>query len=153
MLYELVVIAKSDGAEDKVEKHLKDVAATNVKKESLGRKQLAYPIQKVTEAEYILWHFETEGTGIVTLNQRLRLEQELVLRYLITTFDPKKVSKAPKVIEVTKKPEEPKVRPKVTVTTKIVAPTKSQSDKEPKESKAKSSTKEKSTKVQKKGKK
>lgn len=141
-MYELMVIAKADGADERVEKHLKDLAATEMKKQSLGKKQLAYPIKKVTEAEYFLWTFEAEGAAVNQLDNKLRLEQELILRHLLTVFDPKKAAKAaksPQVVEelsVVAAPE-PKAKPKVTVTTKIVASTKAPSDKEPKESKVK----------------
>ena len=155
------MIAKAEGADREVDKYLKDAAAENVNKQSLGKKQLAYPIKKISEAEYFLWTFEAPGSAILQLDTKMRLEQDLVLRHLLTTFDPKKaakVGKMAKVVEIPttvgteQKEEEPKARPKVTVTTKIVAANKSQSAIESKESKAKKSTKEISTKVQKKGK-
>jgi len=138
-MYELMVIAKADGADETVEKHLKDLAVTDSKKQSLGRKQLAYPIKKVTEAEYFLWTFEAEGVAVNQLDNKLRLEQELILRHLLTVFDPKKAAKVGRVSSVDKfssgksevssvsraeqkveEAEEPKAKPKVTVTTKIV---------------------------------
>lgn len=133
-----MVIAKADGADEQVEKYLKDAVATDVVKQSLGKKQLAYPIKKLTEAEYFLWTFEAPGSSILPLDTKLRLEQDLVLRHLLTTFDPKKVTKVSKAASIPEVKEEPEVkaRPKVTVTTKIVASTKSQSGKEPEESKS-----------------
>ena len=129
-MYELIVIAKTDEAEGKVEKHLKDLAAVDVKSQKMGRKQLAYPVAKVTEAEYFSWTFDAPGEGIVKLNSLLRLEQEDVLRYLITiapkVSQGKKVTKEPTVLfdkvpldSSRGKPEEPRERPKVTVTTRI----------------------------------
>ena len=140
-MYELMVIAGADGADETVEKHLKDLAVKDSKKQSMGRKQLAYPIKKVTEAEYFLWTFEAEGSAVNQLDNKLRLEQELTLRHLLTVFDPKKAAKVAKVdmfssgksrvaevssvsrAEEKEKAEEPKMKPKVTVTTKIVAVT------------------------------
>src|SRR3989344_4302461 len=125
-MYELIVIAKTDEAEGKVEKHLKDLAAVDVKSQKMGRKQLAYPVAKVTEAEYFSWTFDAPGEGIVRLNNLLRLEQEDVLRYLITIAP--KVSQGKKVTKESTvpldkvqglRPEEPKERPKVTVTTRV----------------------------------
>lgn len=147
----------ADGADERVEKHLKDLAVTDSKKQSLGKKQLAYPIKKVVEAEYFLWTFEAEGAAVNQLDNKLRLEQELILRHLLTVFDPKKAAKTGRVSSVSgvskvsgaeqkvEEVEEPKAKPKVTVTTKIVAVVKSQppkaslartggSVKEPKES-------------------
>lgn len=151
-MYELMVIAKADGADGEVDKYLIDAMAENVNKQSLGKKQLAYPIKKISEAEYFLWTFEAPGSAILPLDTKMRLEQDLVLRHLLTVFDPKKAARLPKV-QVTesqsgKEPEKvEKVAPKVTVTTKIVGVAKSpavakalagrQSDKEPEESKSK----------------
>lgn len=160
-----MVIAMADGADERVEKHLKDLAVTDSKKQSLGKKQLAYPIKKVTEAEYFLWTFEAEGSAVNQLDNKLRLEQELILRHLLTVFDPKKVAKVDKfssgksstsevdkfdsvkssvssaeqkVEEVEPKAVEPKAKPKVTVTTKIVGVKKEQKvEKVKKEEKAK----------------
>ena len=114
-MYELVVIATTDDAEAKVEKHFKDLAATFVKSQKMGNKQLAYPVNKVTEAQYLSWTFDAAGDAVFQLNGRLRLEQEAILRYLIT-----KVSKVSEVSKVKEQPpEEQKEKPKVTVTTKV----------------------------------
>jgi small subunit ribosomal protein S6 len=132
-MYELMVIAKADGADATVEKHLKDLAVTDMKKQSMGRKQLAYPIKKISEAEYFIWTFEAEGAAVNQLDNKLRLEQELILRHLLTVFDPKKaarvskVSVAPEVASIEPKVEQQKAKPKVTVTTKIVASKESKS--------------------------
>lgn len=121
LMYELIIIAKTEDAEGKVEKHLKDLAATDIKAQKMGRKQLAYPILKVTEAEYFAWTFDALGEGIVQLNSRLRQEQDAVLRYLITIAP--KVSRKAKVSSVSsvssEEVKEEKAKPKVTVTTKI----------------------------------
>ena len=125
-MYELMVIAKSDLAGEvsgKVEKFLKEINAASVKLEKLGKKTLAYPIAKQSEAEFFLYNFEAEGKDLKALSDKIRLEQEAVLRHLLI-----KVAKATKVSKhrrlevqdesalITK--EEVKVKPKVTVTTK-----------------------------------
>ncbi|MBI3341936.1 30S ribosomal protein S6 [Candidatus Curtissbacteria bacterium] len=124
-MYQLMVIARgTEGADSlvsKVEKHFKELSIAAPKLERLGKKTLAYPIAKQTEAEYLLYTLEADGATINQLNGRLRLEQELVLRFLITNYDPNKVTKAP-VVSPVASPEakvEEKARPKVTVTTKI----------------------------------
>lgn len=117
-MYELMVIGRgvdADELEKVVEKHLKDLSVTQAKLEKLGKKTLAYPISSQVEAEFLLWVFEAEGDAILQLNEKLRMEQEHVLRFLLTKFNPSKVSKvAHKVSE-----QEPKPKAKVTVTTKI----------------------------------
>lgn len=86
MYYELMVIAKTDGAGEvgaKVEKALKDFGAGEVKLEKMGKKTLAYPIVKQTEAEYLLFNFEAQGEAVGKIDSMLRLEREAILRYLI----------------------------------------------------------------------
>lgn len=86
IMYELMVIAKTDGAGEvgaKVEKALKDFGAGEVKVEKMGKKTLAYPIAKQTEAEYLLFNFEAEGEAVGKIDSMLRLEREAILRYLI----------------------------------------------------------------------
>lgn len=126
-MYELMVIAKTETADEvfgKVEKFLKDIDAVSLNAQKLGKKVLAYPIAKQTEAEYFLYNFEAEGKDLKALTDKIRLDQEAVLRHLLITVA--KVSKAKrhqgnktsmdKVEE--KKTEEVKVKPTVTVTTK-----------------------------------
>lgn len=57
-----------------------------IKEDSLGKKTLAYPINKETEAEYYLFEIEGEGDGLGPLNKKLRLS-DAVLRYLIMKKD------------------------------------------------------------------
>ncbi len=124
-MYELMIIAKggegADNLASKLEKHFKELEIVGSKVEKLGKKTLAYPIAKQTEGEFLLYHFETESGDVINqLAGRLKLEDELVLRYLITTFNPDKVTtfKAIKLPEEPKEPES-KPKPKVTVTTRI----------------------------------
>lgn len=130
-MYELMVIAKSDLVQDvstKVEKFLKEAEAVSVKLEKLGKKTLAYPIAKQTEAEYFLYNFEAAGKDLKALSDKLRMEQEAILRHLLIKVA--KVSQAKRhrgnkvaMVEATeKKEEEVKVKPTVTVTTKTKAP-------------------------------
>ena len=126
-MYELMVIAKTDSSDEvfgKIEKFLKDIDAVSVKAEKLGKKILAYPIAKQTEAEYFLYNFEAEGKDLKALSDKIRLEQEAILRHLLITVA--KVSQAKRhqgnkalTGEVEeKKTEEVKVKPTVTVTTR-----------------------------------
>lgn len=124
MAYELMVIAKIDKSDEvfgKIEKFLKDIDAVSVKAEKLGKKLLAYPIAKQTEGDYFLYNFEAETQALKGLADKIRLEQEDILRHMLI-----KAAKAPKVAKSTRvskvlveeKAEEVSVKPKVTVTTR-----------------------------------
>ena len=73
----------SDQLLSRMQKMLSEVGASAVRVDKLGRKLLAYPIAKQTEGEYLVFNFEAEGRAISEIDQKLRLEQENVLRYLI----------------------------------------------------------------------
>lgn len=123
-MYELMIVATTGGAESllsRVEKFLKEAEALDVKVNKLGKKQLAYPIKKQTEAEYIVLNFEAEGANLRSITDKLRLEQEDLLRYMVITAKAFKPSrrKGKKVEEVVK--VEKKEAPKVTVVTKKVS--------------------------------
>jgi hypothetical protein len=97
----------------------------------MGKKPLAYKIAKQTEAEYFLFNFDANPVEILTLDRKLRLEQEAVLRHLLIKTKPVKESKKAKVkveslfqngnVSSEKKEEASKIeaKPKVTVTTKV----------------------------------
>ena len=135
MNYELMVVANVKDSESlaaKVDKALKEFAAVNVKVDRMGKRTLAYPIAKQTEGEYSVYNFDCEGEAVNKIANMLRLEQDAVLRYLITKV---KISKKTKVSKVSKATEEPfdksqdkagetKIEAKVarvTVKTKVVA--------------------------------
>ena len=120
VMYELVIVAKVDKSDQlvsRVEKALKDAVATNLKIERLGKKQLAYPIRKQTDANYFVFNFDAEASAIGGFASKLRLEQEDLLRYLIIKKKQVKIKskKAAKNQEVETKTSK---LPKVTVVTK-----------------------------------
>lgn len=124
-MYELVIVGTVDGAAalfEKVEKFLKEASAQNVKSEKMGKKVLAYPIAKQTEAEYMLFNFDADPSEILQLDRKIRLEQETVLRHLLIKVKPTRAKKASRLAKVKETVEEPKVEKakaalKVTVTT------------------------------------
>ncbi len=123
-MYELMIVATTGGAESllsRVEKFLKEAEAGDLKVNKLGRKQLAYPIKKQTEAEYIVLNFEAEGSNLKSITDKLRLEQEDLLRYMVINAKAFKPSRRKgKGAKETPK-EEPKEAAKVTVVTKNVS--------------------------------
>lgn len=127
-MYELTVVAsskvESDLAISKVEKILKDVGASNVGVVRLGKKVLAYPIAKQTEAEFFLFNFQAPGDAVKSITDSLRLERESVLRYLLIKLKEVKHSVKVKTAKVAKlgEPTAVAAEPKKTKkTVKLVA--------------------------------
>ncbi len=123
-MYELMIVATTGGSESlisRVEKLVKDAEGANIKVGKLGKKQLAYPIKKQTEAEYFLLEFEAEGPNLKSITDKLRLEQEDLLRYMLLGKKEKRLSKKGKKVEVAQKEESKKETAKVTVVTKKVS--------------------------------
>ncbi|MBI4037974.1 30S ribosomal protein S6 [Candidatus Curtissbacteria bacterium] len=86
MNYELMMVVKVDEAESlfsKTEKNIKELS-TDLKVTRMGRKNLAYSISGQSEAEYFVFNFTAEGDAVNRIASKLRLEQEMLLRYLIT---------------------------------------------------------------------
>lgn|SRR3989344_3428286 len=123
MTYELVIVAVNDKADQllgRVEKSIKEASGANVKVDRLGKKQLAYAIKKQTDATYFLLNFEAEGEAIGPVWDKLRLEQEDLLRYLLIKKENKKprARKGKRLVEKEQKVEVEKEKPKVTVAVK-----------------------------------
>ncbi|KKR50055.1 MAG: 30S ribosomal protein S6 [Candidatus Curtissbacteria bacterium GW2011_GWA1_40_16] len=143
MAYELMAVlnpkADTDATAKKIEKFIADSKATSVKVEKLGRKELAYPIKKQKEADYFLFYFDAVGDGIKGLADKIRLEQEAVLRYLVIATKAKEIAgKQKKVVQ-----QEEEKKTKVTVKTVTVPKTAVKTKKTP--------AKKKETKVVKEG--
>lgn len=96
-MYELLVIgnpkADSEQVLALVDKALKGADAKDIKIDKLGRKNLAFPISKQTEGEYMVFNFEAEGEKVAQIDSKLRREQEAILRYFIIKPKVSKVSK------------------------------------------------------------
>lgn len=133
----MATIGGAEALLSRVEKFLKEAEASDLKVNKLGRKQLAYPIKKQKEAEYFVLNFEAEGVNLKSITDKLRLEQEDLLRYMVLSAKVFKPSKRKgKKIEVAKT-EEPKREPaKVTVVTKPSSAKASDGKKVEKESKS-----------------
>jgi small subunit ribosomal protein S6 len=93
-LYELAVLfdprlSDEETAEqsDGVKELISTLGAELVKEESWGKKRLAYPIQKLTEARYSFLTIEVNaGNPIPEVEQRLQ-QNERVLRYMTVRLD------------------------------------------------------------------
>ena len=93
-LYELAVLfdprpSDEEVAElsDSVKELISSLGGEIAKEESWGKKRLAYPIQKLTEARYVFFTVEVaEGNPFPEVEQRLQ-QNDKVLRYLTVRLD------------------------------------------------------------------
>lgn len=126
-MYELMVVTsgRSEGENliSRVTKLIKDGEGTQVKVVNLGKKTLAYPIKKNTEATYFLINFEAPPDLISTLTGKLRLEQEEVLRYMIVKVKKgkQKTVSVKHTLQIEEKAEVPKVKVAVKAANKKVS--------------------------------
>lgn len=102
----------------KVGKIITENQGNGIKTERLGRKKLAYPIQKQVEAEYILVNFEAPTSAIIPISKKLRMEEEDLLRFLLVKSNPK-ATKAGSKVKIEEEKEEEEKKPKVTVVTTV----------------------------------
>lgn len=91
--YEVMYIIDPDTPADRVEKLNEAVGkviekegGTVVRMDDIGRRQLAYPIEKKTEGHYVL--FEVDGTGqeIAELERRMRVN-DMIIRFITIRVD------------------------------------------------------------------
>jgi len=91
--YELLFIARPtlstvevERLSEQVKNSLTALGATILKSQTLGRRQLAYEIDRCREGTYVLFHFEGTGAELSELDRRLRVT-DAVLRHLIVRID------------------------------------------------------------------
>ena len=113
--------ADTEATAKKIEKFIEDAKAQNVKVEKLGRKELAYPIKKQKEADYFLFSFDAEGEGIKGIGDKIRLEQESVLRYLVIVKKAKELAQKQKQAAQQEEETKTKVTVKTVTSSKTVA--------------------------------
>lgn len=120
MMYELMLVAtvdKGDQLLGRVEKLIKAGGALDLKVDRLGRKSLAYVIKKQSDANYYLVNFEATPNTVGPLTDKLRLEQEDLLRFLIVKKQKVKLGKK-KIKKVSREQRVEKPKAKVTVAVK-----------------------------------
>ena len=92
-VYEVMFIATPDAADDDIAKLnetlqaiITDQGGTIVRVDDMGRRKMAYEINRKKEGYYVL--FEIEGTGreIAELERRMRVN-DLIMRYLTVRVD------------------------------------------------------------------
>lgn len=92
--YELVLLVhpdQSDQVVGMVERYIKlvqDNGGTIHRLEDWGRRQLAYPIQKVHKATYVLMNVEAEQEVIDTIETNFRFNDAIIRNLIIRTNEP-----------------------------------------------------------------
>ncbi len=114
--YEMIYIANPN-LEDEDLSRLVGVTKDILKKRSgellydevMGKKRLAYPVEKQRYGTYILLQFKGDGLGNVQLNRDLELNED-ILAHMIVTIDEEDVrqAKVEEVAKVVADQEEPK---------------------------------------------
>lgn len=87
--YELTLVIDPDLGSDKqkdflqkIKKTLEELKGKVNKTKEWGKRILAYPIKKKEMGYYFLWEINFDPTGLKKLEEKLKLEENL-LRYLI----------------------------------------------------------------------
>ena len=91
--YEVMYIGAPETADEDITKlneaiqqQIEKEGGTIVKTEVIGRRKLAYPIQKKTEGHYTLFEIEGSGQEIAELERRFRVN-DAVMRYITVRVD------------------------------------------------------------------
>lgn len=91
--YEVMYLAASETADEDIAKLNETIeqivnkeGGNIVKTEDMGRRKLAYPINKKTEGYYVLFEIEGSGQEIAELERRMRVN-DMILRYLTVRVD------------------------------------------------------------------
>jgi len=92
-VYEVMYIGAPETADEDITKLNEAIqqlvekeGGTVVKTEEMGRRKLAYPIQKKTEGHYTLFEIEGSGQEIAELERRFRVN-DAVIRFITVRVD------------------------------------------------------------------
>jgi small subunit ribosomal protein S6 len=91
--YEVMYIVDPETPAERIEKLNEAVGkviekegGTVVRMDDIGRRQLAYPIEKKTEGHYVLFEIDGSGQEILELERRMRVN-DMILRYITIRVD------------------------------------------------------------------
>ena len=91
--YEVMYIIDPESPAERIEKLNEAVGkviekegGTVVRMDNIGRRQLAYPIEKKTEGHYVLFEIDGSGQEILELERRMRVN-DMILRYITIRVD------------------------------------------------------------------
>lgn len=91
--YEVMYIVDVEAGDEKIGKLNEAVGklvekegGTVVRMDDIGRRRLAYPIQKKTEGHYVLFEIDGSGQEIAELERRMRVN-DLIIRFITVRVD------------------------------------------------------------------
>ena len=91
--YEVMYIIDPDTAEDRITKLNEAVGkliekegGTIIRRDDIGRRSIAYPIQKKTDGYYVLFEIEGSGQEIAELERRMRVN-DMIIRFITVRVD------------------------------------------------------------------
>lgn len=92
--YELMYILASSVSDDQIpntaqeiEQFVTDNGGTEITHEQLGKKKLAYPIKKTRNGHYGVIAFTSEGSGVNSLDAKIRTQKATIIRHIIVNLD------------------------------------------------------------------
>ena len=80
--FEFTFLVNDKKSVTNLEEVLKSYNGKKINEESLGKRLLAYPIDKNESAEYIVWQIELEKNVVTDFKQKLNFDK-VVMRYLM----------------------------------------------------------------------
>lgn len=78
-----MLVKSTEGVEEKMEKLVKALNGKAGRMVEMGKKQLAYPIKKLTEANYVSWTLELESPSVVQLERKLTVDRDVIRHLLV----------------------------------------------------------------------
>lgn len=91
--YEVMYIGTPDAADDDIvklneaiEQMITKEGGSVVRTDNMGRRKLAYQINKKTEGHYVLFEIEDSGQTIAELERRMRVN-DTIMRYITVRVD------------------------------------------------------------------
>jgi len=87
--FEFTFLVNDKKSVTNLEAVLKSYNGKKINEESLGKRLLAYPIDKNESAEYFVWQIELEKNAVKDFKQKLNFDK-VVMRYLMLLKEDKK---------------------------------------------------------------
>ncbi len=81
--YDLTVLVVKTEVGEKIEKIITAVGGKAGRMIELGKKQLAYPIKKLTEALFLSWTVELDKSSVLQLAKKLSVDKDVVRHLLV----------------------------------------------------------------------
>lgn len=85
--YDLTVLVKNDKFAAKIEALVKALDGKLGRMTDMGKKQLAYPILKQSEAQFLSWVLELPRASVVQLEKKLVNDKEVMRHLLVCLRD------------------------------------------------------------------